>query len=825
MIKTNYLFLAGLLLFIFAGQSKAQSKSALEDQAYDYLNNNEFVKAYDAFDQLHARYPKELDYQFKLGIACLSYPEKKERAIEIFQDMVVRYKTREAEFYLGRAFHANYKFDQALNVLEPLVEALLPSKKKEDKTLVDNARQIINNCKNGKVLMQNKLNYHVKNIGGPINTKEIEGVPVITADESMMIFTYQGKKSVGGKVNASLQADPNGVYTSDIYMSTRATDSTWKTPEPIKALNTKGNDAAIAISPDGLTLFTFLSTNEIAGDIYVSKLNGTEFSKPEPLNSNINTPDYWEGSCSISADGKLLYFSSERPTGLGGRDIWVSELIDGDWAPAVNLGPKINTPYDDDAPFIHPDGVTMFFSSKGHTSIGGYDIMFSIKEGNEWSEPKSMGIPLNTVEDDSYYVINSKGDKGYFSSDRSTAAGSGGQDIYLVNPGILGEKPIVALYKGIINGDARPISARIDVAREGKDENLGPYYSNKSTGKYLLTLKPGYIYHIKINAEGYEPYEEDINLETLGSYSETKKDFNIYSKAYAASNPDKIKPGSVTEVIEAPISVAGTSTPTTTINETVTTGTTSVAVSDAEKQQAELKKQAEMLAKEEKGQLAVQKFVEDQKRIVQAREDEKKAREDAKLAKVEEKKAKEAEKVAKAEEKKAQAAAKAEEKQATMIAKAEEKKRRQEAKQHANDDNEVATVESTTPCDSKFPDLTSLKGKSLNDPENYRQLMSIAGNYCATNLVFKVQIGAYKNPSNFKYANLKGLGKVESTVGPDGITRFTQKQFSNLKDAEVHRQKSIARGQTDAWIVVFVGGQRYTLEDFIMADFLSKPVN
>jgi len=131
------------------------------------------------------------------------------------------------------------------------------------------------------------------------------------------------------------------------------------------------------------------------------------------LNANINS-EFWEGSCSISSDGRYLYFASERLGGLGGKDLYVSEKVNGDWGPAVNLGPEINTPYNEDAPFIHPDGITLFFSSEGHKSIGGYDIMYSIRKDNSWIEPLSMGIPLNTTEDDRYYVINAKGDVGYF---------------------------------------------------------------------------------------------------------------------------------------------------------------------------------------------------------------------------------------------------------------------------------------------------------------------------------------------------------------------------------------------------------------------------
>ena len=742
MAQLNKITVLCLFFALLSIKTSAQSKSVLEDEAYDYLNNGDFIKAYESFDKLHARYPKELDYQFKLGICCLSYPEKKERAIEVFQDMVTKYKTKEAEFYLARAYHANYKFDEALGVLKPLAATLMDSKKKEEKSMYEDVKIIISNCENGKIFFKNQLNSVVTNLGGPINSKELEAAPVITADESMMIFTYQGKKSTGGKVNASLESDPKGEYTSDIYMSIKVNDSTWGSPNPVTALNTKGNDAAIALSPDGLTLFTFLSTNENEGDIMVSRLQGSEFSTPIPLNSNVNTPEYWEGSCSISADGKFLYFSSERPTGLGGRDIYVSEWIDEDWGPAVNLGPKINTPLDDDAPFIHPDGVSLFFSSKGHMSIGDYDIMYATKTEEGWQEPKSMGMPVNTTEDDRFYVINSKGDKGYFSSDRATSDSRGGRDVYMVKPGVIGERLVVGLFKGTVYGDDKPIEARIDLVKYSNKESIGPFFSNKSTGKYLITVKPGSNYRIKIFADGYEPIEEDINIESLKDYAEIKKDFYMYSQAFASNNPGAMK-SDPTKLNFTPAAVAA-----------VTPPPTETPAPEEPKV-------------ETPAVVAVP--------VVVAAQEVEKTPEPVYPAPVEQ----------------------------PVV-----------AKKNVN-----------SPCAGNLPDMNLLKGKSLNDPANYQMLLNLAGTYCAENMVFKVQIGAYRNPANFKYSKLKSLGKVASDAYPDGITRFTLSQFKTIKEAEAMRQKSIARGQADSWIVAFIDGKRYTLEDLILLDFIGKAIN
>ncbi|MGZ3921696.1 MAG: hypothetical protein ACXVC7_15455, partial [Bacteroidia bacterium] len=683
MKKTIFLKVIFLLFLCSTLSAQTQSRSEMEEQAYAALNDKDYATAYTLFDKLNAKYPKEFDYKFKLGLAALYNPDKKSRAIEIFEEVKIESKSPEADFYLGKAYHENYKFDEAIPLLEAFIEARKSSKNKDDKTMVSDAEMIVNNCRNGKMLIDTKVIADIKNIGSPINTDEDEYVPAITTDESIIVFTYRGKKSLGGKLNNELKPDNvEGEYHEDVYISHK-TDTTWSEPVSIGNINTKGNDASIALSPDGQLLFTFLSTDKIEGDIMVSKLTGNEFSTPQPLNKNVNT-DSWEGSCSISADGRYLYFASERPGGLGGRDIWLSELVDGDWGPAKNLGPSVNTPYDDDAPFIHPDGITLFFSSKGHQSIGGYDIMFSVKKDNEWLAPKSMGLPLNTTEDDRYYVINSRGDKGFFSSDRAGSGGKGKQDIYIVTPGILGEKPVIALLKGIVYGDDKPVEAKIEVVKIVQKENIGPYYSNKTSGKYLMALSPGYVYRIKVIAQGFDPIEEDLDIENLDKYMETNKDFYLYSPGRAP--------------ITSTATSTGTTTPTTTTTVAVNTESTAVVTNT------------------------------------------------------------------------------------TAV--------------------ENPTVAESAPCSSQsLPDFGPLKGKSLNDIETYKKLLATAGDYCAEGLVFKVQIAAYRKPQNYKYDHLAQYGKPEVVDYPDGITRFTQLQFKTIKQAEAQRQKAIAKGQKDAWIV------------------------
>lgn len=711
-----------LTLLIFCALANGMfAQKDLKEDAIAAFEANDFMRAYDLYDKLLTQSPQNNEYKFRLGICALKYPEKKARAIELFEDLKRIDKSRDIDFYLGKAYHLNYRFDESLASYNNFLNAFQKSEKlaDEDKQHIEDAKLGILNCNNGKELIAKKVIADIKNIGAPINTEELEGVPVISADESVMLFTYNGKKSTGGLLNEALKPDlESGSYHEDVFISTKANDSTWSDPAGVASINTNANDAAVALSADGQTLFLFVSNND-EGDLYYSTLNGTEWSKPQPLNKNINSSS-WEGSCSISSDGRYLYFASEREGGFGGRDLYVSEKINGDWGPAKNLGPKINTPYNEDAPFIHPDGITMFFSSEGHKSIGGYDIMYSVKQENDWIAPISMGIPLNTTEDDRYYVINAKGDVGYFSSTRGGAGGKGGQDIYTVTPGILGEKPILALLKGKIYADDRVSEGKLEVVKIPSNELVGPYYSNSKTGKYLMALAPGKI-KVKVTVNGYDPVEEEFDVEKLTKFIEIRKDFYVYSPGYANKKP-QISSRFVLDSL---------------LGNTVS--------SDAFKND-----------------------VYNNNNVVDAN-------------------------------------------QSTV---------------KTNTVSSIAKITNVVPCNgTAIPDFTPIKGKSLNDPEVYKKLLEIGGAMCAEGMVFKIQIAAYRHPENYKYDHLKQFGAPEIVNYPDGITRFTQLQFSTIKEAEASRQKIMAQGQKDAWITAFINGNRYTLEELILVNFLSKAIN
>ena len=175
---------------------------------------------------------------------------------------------------------------------------------------------------------------------------------------------------------------------------------------------------------------------------------------------------------------------------FGERDLYVTKkTASGDWGEPVNLGPKINTPYNDDAPFLHADGKTLFFSSEGHNSMGGYDIFYTTITDVGFTDPVNLGYPVNTTEDDIYYVISADGERGYYASNRK--GGFGQQDIYVASPGFRGEKPVLALVVGYVKKDDKPVDATITVSDSATGENKGTFHSNSATGKYIIALTPG----------------------------------------------------------------------------------------------------------------------------------------------------------------------------------------------------------------------------------------------------------------------------------------------------------------------------------------------
>ncbi len=418
-------------------------------------------------------------------------------------------------YYLGIAYRLAYKFNESSVYLSKFKD-IVGAKNKELATDIE--RQIETNF-NAIELAKDTAIVTIINLGDSINTQYADYSPVITADESILIFTSRRTGSTGGEKDITDQ------YYEDIYYSLKKKDGTWSQPKSIgETVNTNGNEANIGLSADGQQLFIYKDNN--GGDIYYSNLEGDRWNYPIALNSNINSKN-WETHATMTTDGNTLYFVSDKKEGsYGGRDIWrCVKLPNGQWSLPLNLGPTINTPYDEESPFIHPDGVTMFFSSKGHKNMGGFDIFKTVKDDEgKWGTPENLKAPINTPDDDIFYVQSADGKRGYFSSVRK--GGFGEKDIYMINFETSQAEPLT-LLKGYLTFDGSKDKIPADVHISATDIESGLVVQdvkpNSITGKYILILTPGNegrTYAISYEAEGYQPITETIVIPANSSYQE-----------------------------------------------------------------------------------------------------------------------------------------------------------------------------------------------------------------------------------------------------------------------------------------------------------------
>ncbi|MBK7288132.1 MAG: PD40 domain-containing protein [Flavobacteriales bacterium] len=264
----------------------------------------------------------------------------------------------------------------------------------------------------------------VMNVGNAVNTISSEYGALLDPDGELF-FTARREGTTGGKINKV-----NNNWFEDIYGS-RWEANGWSVPEPVpEPLNGPRNDATVSLSPDGKQMILYRDEKD-GGDLYVSERTGNGWTSPVPLPASVNSSAQ-ESSAWRTADGKWLYFVSSREGGLGGSDVYRSSWDEaaGDWGTAENLGPDINTMYDEEGVFLPTDGNTLYFASQGHTSMGGYDLFKSELRNGKWSKPENLGWPINSPGDDQFLVLSADGATGYFNSVRS--GGMGGDDIYRV---------------------------------------------------------------------------------------------------------------------------------------------------------------------------------------------------------------------------------------------------------------------------------------------------------------------------------------------------------------------------------------------------------
>jgi tetratricopeptide (TPR) repeat protein len=371
--------------------------------------------------QLYENMQDNANLAFRIGVCYLNIDGKKNLAVSYLEsaakNMSAKHKDGtisqltapyDALYELGRAYRINYQFDRAKEAFLKYRGTLLD----DDSENINFIAHEIAVCDNAKDLIAKPVDFTAENMGPLFNDEKSNFNPVISADGKSFVFMVSLK-----------------FY--DAIMYSKLVNGKWSNPVNITPdLQSDGDLYVSGLSADGKTLFLSRDDN-FNSDLYSSSFDGSKWSKSIKLNKNINTK-YWESGGFVSEDGNYLVFASDRPGGSGGLDLYISKKEKDDWGPAVNLGPEINTPFNEDRPSIVNNGKTLFFASQDHNNIGGYDLFRSDKQDNGlWSVPHNLGYPLNTPDDNIFFMPFGNGKTGYISIFRETD-GLGREDIYRI---------------------------------------------------------------------------------------------------------------------------------------------------------------------------------------------------------------------------------------------------------------------------------------------------------------------------------------------------------------------------------------------------------
>ena len=407
-------------------------------------------------DKLLKDHPENANFNYKKGLIVLKSTSDYRKARPFFLKAITKVDidydffsitdttcSNEIYFYLANCYHLEGNIKKAIEYY-----SIVLNFKDKESDLVKEANLKILQCNVALKLIENPKKTIIKNIGGPINSSKAEYSPIISLDGQALYFTSR-------RPWADLTTDNNedpllNVFPEDIYVSYKdlINQDTWTKPVKLPFCETLRNEATIAVSSDEKRIYVY-QDNVGGGDIFYSDFETNSFQQVKPLEYiDVNTK-YWETHCTITTDGLNMYFVSDRPGGFGGRDIYrVVKMPDGTWSEPKNLGSSINTPYDEDAPFIGSDNKTLHYSSNGPESMGGFDIFLTLRdEDNNWSLPLNLGYPINSTGDDIFFTTTIDGKRGYFSSFRE--GGLGEKDIYEIQNDELGLKNISVL-RGVI---------------------------------------------------------------------------------------------------------------------------------------------------------------------------------------------------------------------------------------------------------------------------------------------------------------------------------------------------------------------------------------
>ncbi len=501
-------------------QYHSKSKKAIKyfERSGELLRTRNYSQAVDYLKMAIEKDPGFAEAHLRLGTNYLALGDMDkakgylESAVALIPDDP---KTVGAYFALGEMNFQQGNYQKAEELINKFYSFNPPAQQRKA------ADRLLNSTKFALEQLENPLPFEPRALPENVNEFGLQYFPVLTADQNTLIFTRREAR------------DPQ--YDEDMVISYKESDGSWSQPESIsEVINSKFNEGTCAISANGRTIiFTSCSGRKTMGscDLYVSYKHGDEWTKPENMGTAINSRD-WESQPTLSADGRTLYFVSDRHGGFGKRDIWKSSWVEDSWTKAVNLGPAVNTPEEEVSPFIHVNGQTLFFSSRGYPGMGGYDIFYTELSPRGWSQPKNLGYPINTHDDQVSLFITADGEKGYYSYEQKNQQSYRSLLYEFDVPEAIKIKQKSNYISGkVLDVDSRtPLAARVELFDIQADSLRSVVQSDSLSGDYMQILTEGSEYALYVSSPGYlfeslsfdyqesrdrEPLHRDVYLKPL----------------------------------------------------------------------------------------------------------------------------------------------------------------------------------------------------------------------------------------------------------------------------------------------------------------------
>ena len=521
------IFLLLIIPFSYSQSYSVSDKKAVNlfEKGLEEFNNNNKQGAISYYERAIDREPNFAEAYYRLGqvhdlagrkdLGLINYEKAIKIAPELSSISIIYHILGLKAFEKGDYLKAISLLDK-FNTLAP-----------KNFSLVKKSKKIMGNASFALEAMKNPLKIAPVSLGKGVNVFHSQYFPSLTADREMMVFT--GYNRINQDENLYVSYWKNKVWTYPVSLSPQ--------------INSAENEGTAAISADGRTIvFTACNTKNGFGscDLYVSYKEGDVWPKAINLGENINTRE-WESQPSLSADGSILYFVSDRRGGIGKRDIYVSKKDSmGEWGLAQNLGNEINTVEDEISPFIHPNGISLFFASDGYPGLGGMDLFFSEKINNVWSVPENFGYPINTTRDQVSLFITADNKKGYYSLEQNQEDAQRNSLLYQFDIPLNLAKRIkkANVVKGVVSDSKtkKKLGADIEVYNLKNNNLESKIHADDQTGEYMNVLAQGGNYGLFVNKPGY--FFKSIAFDYSDESDSTAKYFDIMLEPLQKNNKE-----------------------------------------------------------------------------------------------------------------------------------------------------------------------------------------------------------------------------------------------------------------------------------------------